>query len=327
MYAFTVTSRETRLRSYQAEREVHLRYAPLGSDEPSTLLRLPARRSFDDIVLQHLHRRTDRVLIVPGITWSDEDETAGRSWYAPIIWHTSVLAVVSTLAWVLWDAWWVALLAAAWATALFVTRFRAHRKVHRPPTAVLHENHRAWAGGEPITYSVSQIASRIDPDFAAGTGSRASTTAAARVAEVKAEYGDLLSDVVYRIECSALFDNSVDLSRAFTLVMMKWDDDESRSTPAALDKLSREVRLAFDTARRNAEAIGVEHLPRTARRAAGRAVKAARLATEGATVGERSAALDQLSRLLAELDLQYLPDRTEVPRMIGTARLALAATK
>lgn len=53
---FTVTSRETRLRSYQAEREVHLRYAPLGSDEPSTLLRLPARRSFDDIVLQHLHR-------------------------------------------------------------------------------------------------------------------------------------------------------------------------------------------------------------------------------------------------------------------------------
>lgn len=56
VYAFTVTSRETRLRSYQAEREVHLRYAPLGSDEPSTLLRLPARRSFDDIVLQHLHR-------------------------------------------------------------------------------------------------------------------------------------------------------------------------------------------------------------------------------------------------------------------------------
>lgn len=96
-----------------------------------------------------------------------------------------------------------------------------------------------------------------------------------QVADIKEAYGGLLSDVVYRITNSALFDPSVPQTREFTLLMAQWDDlpDDASETTAA--ELARALRIAFDTARANAEALGLTHLPSTARPPARRAVKAA----------------------------------------------------
>lgn len=291
----------------------------LGSTEPVTSALEPDRLGLDDVMIRRAGATPDRVLIVPHVRWSGHP---ARFSFIPILLTAAVLAIVCVGAIIGWLAWWVVVPAAALAAWSVTASVRKHRsRSALPPTVVLHAPPSAVPGTEePKAYSTAQIATRIDPSLA---GSRASDSATARVDAVKAEYGQLRSDIAYRIDCSALFDGTVAPTRDFTLLLMKWDDDETRGTPAALDRLSREIRLAFDTARRNAEALGLGHLPRTARRKAERAVKAARLAVEGSTDGERSTALDQLGRLVSELDLHYLPDRAELPRMIGSARPAL----
>ena len=86
-----------------------------------------------------------------------------------------------------------------------------------------------------------------------------------RTSELKAEYGALLSDVVYRISNPALFDATVPESREFHLLLMQWDDAVSEATDEDLDALSRELTLAFSTARAHAERVGMDHLPWRAR--------------------------------------------------------------
>lgn len=154
----------------------------------------------------------------------------------------------------------------------------------------------------------------------------APSAAMARVDGVKEEYGELSSDIVYRIENSALFDDTVALTRQFTLLLMRWEDELPHAEASALERLAMEVRLAFDTARQHAEAVGVSHLPRTARAKAERAVKAAQLALHAATDGEREAASEQLARILDGIALHYLPGSRDVRRMISEARPQLRPT-
>lgn len=163
-----------------------------------------------------------------------------------------------------------------------------------------------------VTYVLGTLAEPSDP-----------TASRDRVDEIKADYGELLTDVVYRIESSALFDSSVPLTKEFTLLLMQWDDEHRRLDGQALDALSRRISIAFDTARAHAETLGLNHLPLTARRPARRAVKAARLATEAVTEGERVAARTQLAKLLEGLRLHYLPSPSEAPLMVGGSRPAL----
>lgn len=149
-----------------------------------------------------------------------------------------------------------------------------------------------------------------------------------RVTEVKESYGALLTDVVYRIENSALFDNAVPESKEFQLELMRWDDHQARLTADELQELSRSVALAFDTARANAERIGLKHLPLTARRTAHQAAKAATLARSASTEGEREAARAKVAKLLARLGLYYLPSARKAPLMLGgqPAQLPSAAS-
>lgn len=148
--------------------------------------------------------------------------------------------------------------------------------------------------------------------------------AAARVDQVKATYGQLLSDVVYRVENSALFDPAVDSTREFTLLLTQWDERSSLH-PDGVAELARTVELAFDTARSQAEALGLDHLPRTARPTARRAVKSLRLAQEATTDGERTAALNRANQLLGSLALYYLPDSAETSRALGETRPEIGA--
>ena len=84
-----------------------------------------------------------------------------------------------------------------------------------------------------------------------------------------------------------------------------------------------EVQLAFDAARANAERLGLNHLPLTARDDAGRAAKAVRLARRASTDGEREAAMAQAHKLLESLALYYLPTPDEAVRMLGGTPPAL----
>lgn len=168
---------------------------------------------------------------------------------------------------------------------------------------------------------VSRIAALPLPEGAPPpAGADPSATAAqARIDAVKAAYGELAADIAYRIECSALFDTSAPLTRQYELLMLRWEDDRARLSPDDLERLAREVSLAFDTARGHAEAVGLTHLPTTAHADAGRAIKAAHLAKNAATDGERTAAMAQVVRLLDSIALYYLPPADEAPLMLGGA--------
>lgn len=167
------------------------------------------------------------------------------------------------------------------------------------------------------SYDASQILARLDTAAAPAEAEHSPEAAHARVARVKEALGELTTDVLYRIERSALFDSSVPLTRQFQLLLMRWDDEAPKLGAVALDRLSFEIELAFDTARDHAETVGLAHLPSTARPAARRALKGARLARRATSDGERAAALTQVQRLLASLALYYLPAPEDVPTMIG----------
>lgn len=137
-----------------------------------------------------------------------------------------------------------------------------------------------------------------------------------RVDEVKAVYGQMLSDIAYRIENSALFDSAVPGTRAFETAMALWSDVGPRTPDAEVLRLSAVVKVTFDTARAHAETVGIDHLPLTARAEAGRAAKAARLAAGAKTDAERAAAQEQVVRILSSLSLYYLPDPGRLGRVL-----------
>lgn len=145
------------------------------------------------------------------------------------------------------------------------------------------------------------------------------------VDDVKAEYGRLLSDVVYRIECPALFDPHEPTSKAFTLALLQWDNNDGMLSDEERRALAIRVRSTFDAARANAERIGMAHIPTASREKASTALKAARLAAdESATDAERAAALDRAVAILDELALYYLPSGAQARKAItGHAPLQL----
>ena len=142
-----------------------------------------------------------------------------------------------------------------------------------------------------------------------------------RVGDVKAAYGGLLSDLVYRIENPALFDSKVPATKEFELLLMRWDDEEKGLSPETAARLAGELELAFAAARKNAETLGIRHLPRTARKNGQKAAHAARLAQHATTTGEREAAMATVIRLLDALALYYMPTPHDIPKMLtGTGK-------
>lgn len=174
-------------------------------------------------------------------------------------------------------------------------------------------------GAGEVAYDTSQILARLNPS-APAEDEHSPEAARARVDRVKEAFGAMKADVLQRIEQSALFDPHVPLTRQFQLLLMRWDDEQATLGATALDRLSFEVELAFDTARDHAETVGLRHLPSTARPAARRALKGARLARRSTSEGEREAALTQVQRLLEPLALYYLPAPEDVPGMLGGPR-------
>lgn len=141
--------------------------------------------------------------------------------------------------------------------------------------------------------------------------------ALAQVDGVKETYGRMLGDIAYRIENSALFDSAVPLSRQFDAALAMWDDLADDADEDEVVRIAGLVKLTFETARANAETLGMSHLPDTARDEAGRAAKAARLAAGSSSSAERAAAQEQVIRILRSLALYYLPDPERLPAALS----------
>ena len=136
--------------------------------------------------------------------------------------------------------------------------------------------------------------------------------AVARVADVRALYGRMLTDVAYRIENSALFDSSVALTSRFETALAAWSDLSDVTPAEELVRCSAAVQVSFDAARANPETLGIGHLPETARDDARRAAGAARLAANAGTEAERVVAHATVVRILSSLGLYYLPAPTRL---------------
>lgn len=135
---------------------------------------------------------------------------------------------------------------------------------------------------------------------------------------VKEEYGALLTDVVYRIENSALFDPATEPTRIFTETLARWDHDRSRLRPDQRQELAAEVRVTFDRARAHAQTLGLNHLPSEAQPKARVAAQALKLAADTSTTKEeREAATRKANDILESLMLYYLPRPTELVQLLG----------
>ena len=147
-------------------------------------------------------------------------------------------------------------------------------------------------------------------------------TAIRQVEAVKEEYGQLLTDLAYRIEHPALFDAASPATERLTLALFEWDTTVTGLDDAARVELARTVVASFEEARDHAERVGMAHLPEDSRELATRALKAARVAQDpGAGRAEREAARRVAIDLLAGLALYYLPTPDEARVALGGRRL------
>lgn len=141
---------------------------------------------------------------------------------------------------------------------------------------------------------------------------------------IKEEYGKLISDIAYRIEHPALFDPNEPTSKAFTLALLQWDNNDGVVGEEERREQALRVHTTFEAAKANAERLGMSHLPEPVRERAGVALKAARLASdEQASPAERATALERAIAILDDLSLYYLPTGTQARKAI-TRRAPLA---
>lgn len=251
----------------------------------------PRSSSLREVVLAHTAVRASGAAEPPRIRWPGGNSTATFPVLVGLIVIAAVVAVLlGTPAPLLFA---IPLLGGAIAA-------RGGRQLELPPAVI-----------EPWQLLPSQVMAKI-PQGSALVG----PTPRDRVDVVKASYGRLLGDIVYRIENSALFDSAHPATNRFQVALLSWDPQSPGAT-----RMAMEIEDAFRDARRDAERLGLDHLPLTARRPARRAAKAASTALGDAPETERAAALARTDEILTSLALYYLPtvDRSS-PSLIGSRR-------
>ncbi|AQP47627.1 hypothetical protein BW730_09095 [Tessaracoccus aquimaris] len=178
-------------------------------------------------------------------------------------------------------------------------------------------NHESASETDPMT--VPRIVERIEELPPAAEPQPPLDPPGDAVARVKEAYGALLLDVVYRIESPALFDGAEPTTRRFVIALATWDDTPQDERTAAQ---SAEVAAAFESARVNAEHLGLNHLPIDKRETGRRLLSATRIATDDdSPAGERDAARRRVVDLIDALALYYLPRvDAAAPGLIGAPR-------
>lgn len=185
------------------------------------------------------------------------------------------------------------------------------------PTSAFHLPDLSWRRLLPpcvtehdTTISLAEAFARLPRD----AGPRGA--AFEHVAEIREVYGQMLTDIAYRIENSALFDSTVPTTRQFETALALWSDVSSNTNDEEVQRRSAVVVVAFRTARSHAEVVGIQHLPTTAHDSARRAAGAARMARSSSSEAERDAAHSRVVAILGSLALDCLPDPAALPRAI-----------
>lgn len=273
-----------------------MRYQRAPGAGRTTVAQLKTDARLGEMATQLMAGRDVTIVGLPPIQWSRRGEPwRGRTPAALIL---AVIAGALTL-WLGGEtgAWWfLPITAAVFAMIWFLAAERLPMRILAPGDLQLDRTN-------VVEYAQGRLAGER-PELRSLEERRASITA--RVDQIKEEFGRLGTDVVYRIENSALFDSSDPITERFQTALITWDTntDETIST---LEELAGDVEVSFAVAQDHAETVGMNHLPETARDAARRATNAARLAERASTEGERTASLRQVARILDSLALYYLP--------------------
>ncbi len=289
---------------------VVMRFARTPDLNVSNVLSFRAGTPLSTVGARFFPRAGLRVVAIPPVIWRHRSGGArGR---------TPAVAVGGTISFVLLlvlnTAWAAALaipVAVAVATALwFLMRGGEPTRIQTPGALELD-------GSNVVEYALERQAGQR-PEMMRESGRR--SHAIQRVAAIRTEFAELQSDIVYRINNSALFDSAVPATERFQMTLIAWED--AGEVPLdELDSLATDVEIAYSVARNNAETLGLFHLPETARSDGRRAAKAARLAVSSPNHGEREASRHQLIRILNSLALYWLPDVKEATKAIEGTRI------
>ncbi|MGO1385097.1 MAG: hypothetical protein ACTHWA_12285 [Arachnia sp.] len=275
--------------------ELSARVCDTATREPmptSQRVSCPGSVSLSDFVLAHTAVRSDSAAEAPRIRW----QISGSKAAEPVM--ILLLVAVAVVALLRGDPGFLVFAVPVAASAWWQ---RDGRHLMLQPAVIAD----SWQ------LVPSQVMARMPHDAIP-----AGPTPRDRVDVVKAAYGQLLSDIVYRIENSALFDNAHSPTNRFQVALLTWDPESPHAA-----QMAEEIEVSFADARRDAEQLGLGHLPLTARTSAQRAAKAARTALSDAPATEKAAALGRTDEILTSLALYYLPsvDRTS-PSLIGSRR-------
>lgn len=266
------------------------------NDHPpkAVVARVPAEATLAQFSLGFAQVRADHAGTVPQIRGLSAPVHPAWTWVSAGL---PALAVVWAL-----DSWERAVVVALLVLIFTLGLTAVLRRLQNPAVP------RVLDGGNDVL--PSEVARRISGEVTSGPSPQE------RVDVVKDAYGALHGDIVYRIECSALFDPAVASTQRFQLALLAWDPSSPRAA-----ELASEVEVSFAEARSHAEQLGWSHLPETARDTAQRAQRAASLALASDSPGERRTAAARAAKLLASLRLYYLPVvDPDAPALMGERR-------
>ena len=252
----------------------------------------PGSVTLRDVILAHTAVRASGAAEPARIRWPISGSPMTRAVMFALVIVVAIAAVLLQQPGLLFFA--VPLAAGAWWS-------RDTRHLLIPPTVI----------GKRGQLMPSEVMARLPLDSAP-----AGPTPFDRVTLIRSVYGELLSDIIYRIENSALFDAAQPSTNRFQVALALWDA-QSPNAPEMAD----EIETSFAAARREAEELGFSHLPSTAQDSARRAAKAVTTALGDGSEAERASALSRAEEILTSLALYYLPsiDRSS-PSLIGTRR-------
>lgn len=262
----------------------------------STRLILPRDATVGEKARQLLGTDAVFILPLPPVQWSRR----GRPWRGRPV-AAALAAALTGAATLIFGgttgAWWFLPLAALAFGLVWLTA------VERMPMRILAPGDLELDRSNVVEYARGRLRGER-PEIRSREQRRAAILE--RVEQIKADYGRLSTDIIYRIENSALFDSSDPTTAQFQTALITFDGDDGTDL-ARLEELAGEVEVRFAVAQDHAETLGLHHLPRENRDTARRASNAARLAERATTDGERVASMRQVARILDSLALYYLP--------------------
>ncbi len=260
---------------------------------------VPATATLAEVLLGLGQIRATAAGQVPDILWPGGTQ-ALPAWLPWVMWAAVAVVVIGGL--VLRNPVMLGLISALLMTAISTTIAPLFSTLAAGPAHVRID-------GQSLM--LSQVLARLAIDTPTGP------SPAQRVDQVKARYGELLGDIRYRIENSALFDSAHPPTQRFELALVAWDPSSDQA-----EALATEVEQSFTAAISSAEQLGLTHLPSTARDTARRAVKAVSIATASNSTAERKVAAQQAAQLLDSLALYWLPKiDPDIPSLIGSRKM------